>query len=105
MAITSAGAIKAAAKAVSKSRENEKRRKAAAFAREAVTDALDFSNAHASIIAKHRKMFLQRAFGIAPDGTVIEFFVDKLMIHCLLLILVIYINIRDRVIGFVYPMF
>ena len=45
---------------------------AAVFAREAVTDALDFSNAHASIIAKHRKMFLQRAFGIAPDGTVIE---------------------------------
>jgi hypothetical protein len=45
---------------------------AAAFAREAVTDALDFSNAHASIIAKHRKMFLQRAFGIALDGTVIE---------------------------------
>jgi len=36
---------------------------AAAFAREAVTDALDFSNAHASIIAKHRKMFLQRALG------------------------------------------
>jgi hypothetical protein len=45
---------------------------AAAFARAAVTDALDFSNAHASIIDKHRKMFLQRAFGIAPDGTVIE---------------------------------
>jgi len=45
---------------------------AAAFAREAVTDALDFSNAHASIIDKDRKMFLQRAFGIAPDGTVTE---------------------------------
>jgi len=43
---------------------------AAAFAREAVTDARDFSNAHASIIDKHRKMFLQRAFGIAPDKTV-----------------------------------
>jgi len=45
---------------------------AASFAREAVTDAQDFSNAHASIIDKHRKMFLQRAFGIAPDGTVTE---------------------------------
>jgi hypothetical protein len=44
----------------------------AAFAREAVTNAQDFSNAYASIIAKHRKMFLGRAFGIAPDGTVIE---------------------------------
>jgi hypothetical protein len=42
---------------------------AAAFAREAMTDAQDFTNAHASIIDKHRKMFLQRAFGIAPDGT------------------------------------
>jgi len=45
---------------------------AAAFAREAVTDARDFSNAHASIIDKHRKMFLQCAYGIAPDGTVTE---------------------------------
>ena len=42
---------------------------AAAFAREAVNDALDFSNAHTSIIDKHRKMFLERAFGITPDGT------------------------------------
>ena len=41
---------------------------AAAFARAAVTDAQDFSNAHASILAKHRKMFLERAFGIDPDG-------------------------------------
>ncbi len=31
---------------------------AAAFARAAVTDAQDFTNAHASILAKHRKMFL-----------------------------------------------
>jgi hypothetical protein len=37
---------------------------AAAFAREAAADAQDFNNAHASIVAKHRKMFLQRAFGI-----------------------------------------
>jgi hypothetical protein len=44
---------------------------AAAFAREAVTDAQDFNNAHTSIVAKHRKMFLQRAFGITSDGTVI----------------------------------
>ena len=44
---------------------------AAAFAREAANDALDFSNAHASIIDKHRKMFLERAFGIAPDGTMV----------------------------------
>ena len=42
---------------------------AAVFAREAVNDALDFSNAHTSIIEKHHKMFLERAFGIAPDGT------------------------------------
>ena len=41
------------------------------FAREAAADAQDFSNAHASIVAKHRKMFLQRAFGINPDGTAI----------------------------------
>jgi hypothetical protein len=43
---------------------------AAAVAREAVTDAADFNNAHASIVAKHRKMFLERAFGITSDGTV-----------------------------------
>jgi hypothetical protein len=45
---------------------------AAAFAREAVADDQDFNNAHASIVAKHRKMFLQCAFGIKPDGTVIN---------------------------------
>jgi hypothetical protein len=44
---------------------------AASFAREAVTDAQDFNNAHASIVAKHKKMFLERAFGITSDGTVI----------------------------------
>ena len=36
--------------------------KAAAVAREAVTDAADFNNVHASIVAKHREMFLERAF-------------------------------------------
>jgi hypothetical protein len=35
-----------------------------------VTDAADFNNAHASIVAKHRKIFLERAFGITSDGTV-----------------------------------
>jgi len=44
---------------------------AAAFAREAVADAQDINNAHASIVAKHCKMLLQCAFGINPDGTVI----------------------------------
>ena len=40
---------------------------------EAAVFAQDFTNAHASILAKHRKMFLERAFGIDPDGrTVIE---------------------------------
>ena len=43
---------------------------AAAVAREAVTDAADFNNVHASIVAKHRKMFLKCAFGITSDGTV-----------------------------------
>ena len=43
---------------------------AATVAREAVTDAADFNNAHASIVAKHRKMFLECAFGITSDGTV-----------------------------------
>jgi hypothetical protein len=50
---------------------SERADQAAAFAREAAADAQDFSNAHASIVAKHRKMFLQRAFGINPDGTAI----------------------------------
>ncbi len=34
-------------------------------------DAQDFSNAHASIVGKHRKMFLHHAFGINPVGTAI----------------------------------
>jgi hypothetical protein len=52
---------------------SQRAEEAAAFARAAVTDAQDFTNAHASILAKHRKMFLERAFGIDPDGrTVVE---------------------------------
>ena len=36
-----------------------------------MADAQDINNAHASIVAKHRKMFLERAFGITTsDGTV-----------------------------------
>ncbi len=50
---------------------SERADQAAAFARDAAADAQDFNNAHASIVAKHRKMFLQRGFGINPDGTAI----------------------------------
>jgi hypothetical protein len=50
---------------------SERADQAAAFAREAAADAQDFTNAHASIVAKHRKMFLQHVFGINPDGTAI----------------------------------
>ncbi len=42
---------------------------AAAVARDAAADAADINNAHATIVAQHRKMFLARAFGINPDGT------------------------------------
>ena len=35
-----------------------------------MTDAADFNNVHASIVAKHRNMFLECAFGITSDGTV-----------------------------------
>ncbi len=41
---------------------------AAAIARDATADALDINNAHATIVAQHRKMFLARAFGISPNG-------------------------------------
>ena len=44
---------------------------ATAFAMEAVANAQDFNNAHASIVAKHRKIFIQCAFGIKRDGTAI----------------------------------
>jgi hypothetical protein len=52
---------------------SQRAEEAAAFARAAVTDAQDFTNANASILDKHRKMFHERAFGINPDGrTVVE---------------------------------
>jgi hypothetical protein len=41
----------------------------AAVARDAAADTVDINNAHATIVAQHRKMFLVRAFGINPDGT------------------------------------
>jgi hypothetical protein len=44
---------------------------AAAVARDAAADAADINNAHATIVAQHRKMFLARAFGINPYGTAI----------------------------------
>ncbi len=47
---------------------NQRASEAAAIAREAATNAADFNNAHASIVAKHCKMFLERAFGITSDG-------------------------------------
>ncbi len=42
---------------------------AAAVARDAVDDAADINNAHATIVSQHRKMFLACAFSINPDGT------------------------------------
>ena len=42
---------------------------AAAIVREAAADADALNNAHVVIEAKHRQMFLQRAFGIYVDGT------------------------------------
>jgi len=42
-----------------------------------VTDTADFNNAHASIVAKHRKMFLKRAFGITSDRTVVTIELKK----------------------------
>jgi hypothetical protein len=44
---------------------------AAAVARDAAADAADINNAHATIVAQHRKMFLVHSFGINPDGTAI----------------------------------
>ncbi len=41
---------------------------AAVVARDAVADAADINNAHAIIVAQHRKMFLARAFDINLDG-------------------------------------
>lgn len=47
----------------------QRAQEAAAVAREAAADAAALNNAHDVIEAKHRQMFLQRAFGINPDGT------------------------------------
>ncbi len=44
---------------------------AAAVARSVAADAADINNAHATIVAQHRKMFLARAFGVNPNGTAI----------------------------------
>ncbi len=44
---------------------------AAVVAREVAADAQEINNAHATIVSQHRKMFLQRAFGINPNGTAI----------------------------------
>jgi hypothetical protein len=42
---------------------------AAVVARDAAANAADINNAHAIIVAQHRKMFLTCAFGINPDDT------------------------------------
>jgi hypothetical protein len=42
---------------------------AATVARDAAADVADINNAHATIVAQHRKMFLACAFVIDPDGT------------------------------------
>jgi hypothetical protein len=44
---------------------------AAAVARDAAADAADINNAHATIVAQHRKIFLVHAFSINPNGTAI----------------------------------
>ena len=45
---------------------------AAAIANAAANDAVAVSSAHGIILDKHRTMFLQRAFGINPDGTAVD---------------------------------
>jgi hypothetical protein len=45
---------------------------AAAIANAAANDAAAVSSAHNIILDKHRTMFLQRAFGINPDGTAVD---------------------------------
>ncbi len=42
---------------------------AAAVARAAADDAAQMANAHDTMLAQHRKMFLREAFGINPDGS------------------------------------
>jgi hypothetical protein len=43
---------------------------ATVVARDATADAAQMTSAHTTMIAQHRKLFLQAAFGINPDGTV-----------------------------------
>jgi hypothetical protein len=45
---------------------------AAAIANAAANDAAAVSSAHGIILDKHHTMFLQRAFGINPDGTAVD---------------------------------
>ncbi len=45
---------------------------AAAVARDVAADAADINNAHATIDAQHRKIFLARAFGINPNGVTVQ---------------------------------
>jgi hypothetical protein len=45
---------------------------AAAIANAAANDAAAVSSAHSIILEKHCTMFLQRAFGINPDGTAVD---------------------------------
>jgi hypothetical protein len=47
---------------------SQRANQAAAVARDAAADAADINNAHATIVARHHKMFLARAFGINPNG-------------------------------------
>ncbi len=45
---------------------------AAVIASATANDAAAVSSAHTVILEKHRTMFLQRAFGINPDGTAVD---------------------------------
>jgi hypothetical protein len=45
---------------------------AAAIANTAANDAAAISSANSIILKKHRTIFLQRAFGINPDGTAVD---------------------------------
>ena len=53
---------------------------AAVIANAAANDAAAVSSAHSSILKKHRTMFLQRAFGINPDGTAVD---QAVLLNCL----------------------
>ncbi len=53
---------------------------AAVIATATANDAAAVSSAHNIIIDKHRTMFLQRAFGIKPNGTAVD---QALLPNCL----------------------